>query len=369
MINTIDALRLSLVIPTFNETGNVKELLRRLEQCLGPDGWEVIFVDDDSPDGTAALVRSIGRTDPRVRCLQRVGRRGLSSACIEGLLAGSAPVLAVMDADLQHDETILPSMLQAIETGAEVVVGTRYAQGGSTGQWDASRKRMSVLATRMSRLILKQPVSDTMSGFFMLRREVLEDCVHHLSGMGFKILLDLLASSPRPLKVAEVPYTFRDRVHGESKLDNLVIWEYGMLLADKLVGRFVPVRFLAFAFIGGLGVFVHLLVLSLALKGLSLGFTPSQGAATVVAMVFNFAMNNALTYRDRRLKGGKWWRGLLSFMLACSIGAFANIGVSTYLFEHRTSWLPSALAGILVGVVWNYTITKLYTWGNKKGEN
>jgi len=168
--------------------------------------------------------------------------------------------------------------------------------------------------------------------------------------------------------VAEVPYTFRERVHGESKLDNLVIWEYGMLLADKLVGRFIPVRFLAFAFIGGLGVFVHLLVLSLALKGLSLGFTPSQGTATVVAMVFNFAMNNALTYRDRRLKGGKWWRGLLSFMLACSIGAFANIGVSTYLFEHRTSWLPSALAGILVGVVWNYTITKLYTWGNKKGD-
>lgn len=365
MVIKNEPLRLSLVVPTFNEQANIRELVGRLEKCLGPAGWEVIFVDDDSPDGTARVVRELASTDARVRCLQRIGRRGLSTACIEGLLAGAAPVLAVMDADLQHDESILPLMLQQIEAGAEVVVGTRYANGGGTGDWDASRITMSLVATRMSRMILKQPVSDPMSGFFMLRRTVLEGAVRQLSGIGFKILLDILASSPNMVKVAEVPYTFRSRLHGESKLDHMVIWEYAMLLADKMVGRFVPVRFLAFSLIGGVGVLVHLAVLSLTLKVFGVGFTAAQGLATVLAMVFNFGLNNALTYRDRQLRGLNWLRGLASFMVACSVGAVANIGIATYLFEHRTSWLPAALAGILVGAVWNYAVTQLYTWGKK----
>jgi dolichol-phosphate mannosyltransferase len=359
------SLRLSVIVPTFNEAENIAELLRRLEQTLGSRGWEVIFVDDDSPDSTAALVRKLASTDSRVRCLQRIGRRGLASACIEGMMASSAPVIAVMDADLQHDVSILPAMLEEIGKDADLVIGSRYMAGGSTGQWDESRKTMSLLATRMSRWVLQQTVSDPMSGFFMLRRGVLDRCVRNLSGIGFKILLDVLASVPTPLRIVEIPYHFHERTHGQSKLDNTVAWEYGMLLADKLVGRYVPVRFLAFAFIGGLGVFVHLAVLSLSHKALGLDFAPAQAMATGISMVFNFALNNALTYRDRQLKGWGWLRGLLSFVLACSIGGVANIGIATYLFEHRTSWLPAALAGILVGAVWNYTVTQLYTWGKK----
>lgn len=361
----MSSLRLSIVVPTFNESRNVPELVHLLEQALGQQGWEVVFVDDDSPDGTARVVREMAVSDHRVRCVQRIGRRGLSTACIEGMLASSGSVIAVMDADLQHDETILPKMLEHIEHGAEVVVATRYALGGSTGDWDASRKLMSRLATRVSHWVLKQPVSDPMSGFFMLRRSYLDSCVYQLSGMGFKILLDLLASAGRPVKLAEVPYTFRDRLHGESKLDNMVIWEYGMLLADKMIGRWVPVQFLVFSLIGGLGVFVHLAVLSLAMMSASLGFSSAQTLATLLTMVFNFALNNVLTYRDRQLKGWKWVKGLFSFMVGCSIGAVANIGISTWLFEHNTAWLPAALAGILVGAVWNYAVTKLYTWGVK----
>jgi dolichol-phosphate mannosyltransferase len=262
-------LHLSIVIPTFNEAQNIQELLRRLEATLGMTGWEIVFVDDDSPDGTAAVVRDIARADLRVRCLQRIGRRGLASACIEGMLAVSAPIIAVMDADLQHDETVLPKMLTEIEQGgADVVIGTRYSAGGSTGNWNKSRQVMSRIATTASRIILKQPVSDPMSGFFILQRKVLDSSVHHLSGLGFKILLDILATAPQPLRVTEVPYRFRDRFAGESKLDEMVIWEYGMLLADKTIGRFVPVRFLTFSIIGGLGVFVHMAVLSLVFQGL-----------------------------------------------------------------------------------------------------
>jgi len=363
----LSSLRLSIVVPTFNESQNVQELLRRIEATLGARGWEVIFVDDDSPDGTSTAVREIARADPRVRALQRVGRRGLSSACIEGMLSTSAPIIAVMDADLQHDETVLPTMLAEIEQGgADLVVGTRYAAGGSTGDWNESRKVMSRLATLASRAITRQPVSDPMSGFFMLRRKVLDLTVRGLSGLGFKILLDILATAKQPLRIAEVPYRFRDRFAGESKLDEMVVWEYGMLLADKTIGRFVPVRFVTFSIIGGMGIFVHMAVLTLALKGLELSFTTAQSIATGTAMIFNFALNNILTYRDRRLKGWQWFRGLFSFMVACSIGALSNVGVATYLFENRTQWVLAALAGVVVGAVWNYAVTQIYTWGKGK---
>ena len=271
-----------------------------------------------------------------------------------------------MDADLQHDERILPSLYEQIQkNGADVAIGTRYSAGGSVGEWDQRRASLSRLATRASNVVLKQKVSDPMSGYFMLRREVVENCVTRLSAVGFKILLDILASTKAPLRIAEVPYTFRDRFAGESKLDEMVVWEYAMLLADKTIGRFVPVRFVMFSFIGGLGVFVHLAILTLLLNVLSLGFTLGQSIATCAAMVFNFAINNVLTYRDRRLRGASWFKGLLTFMAACSIGALANVGIATYLFVNKTQWLLAALAGVMVGAVWNYAVTQLYTWSKK----
>jgi dolichol-phosphate mannosyltransferase len=360
------ALRLSIVVPTFNESTNVRELLHRLEAVLGPAGWEVVFVDDDSPDGTADAVRAIAQADLRIRCLQRVGRRGLSSACIEGMLSAAAPTIAVMDADLQHDETILPAMLAEIERGADLVVGTRYALGGSTGELSKTRRGISRLAAAAGRLVARHPVSDPMSGFFMLQRRVLASTVHHLSGLGFKILLDILATVKGPVRIAEVPYEFRPRAAGASKLDEAAAWDYGMLLADKTIGRFVPVRLVSFLLIGGLGILVHMAVLTLLYRGFAVGFIGAQTGALLVAMVFNFTLNNVLTYRDRRLKGWAWLRGLLSFILACSVGALANVGVAAYLVAGRTQWVLAGLAGVLVGAVWNYAITQIYTWGQKR---
>lgn len=363
--DTASPIRLSLVVPTFNESGNIQELLRRIKDTLGDHGWEVVFVDDDSPDGTTAIVREAARKDRRIRCVQRIGRRGLSSACIEGMLAAAAPVIAVMDADLQHDERVLPQMLALIEGGAEVAIGTRYAAGGSVGSWDGTRAGMSRIATVAGRLVLKQSVSDPMSGFFMARREVVDSTVRRLSGIGFKILLDILSSSPRALRIAEVPYSFRGRFAGESKLDEMAIWEYGLLLADKTLGRYVPVRFVAFALVGALGVLVHMAVLGTLLRVLGQGFVLAQTAATLTAMVFNFAVNNVLTYRDLRLRGLAWVRGLGTFTAACSVGALANVGIATYLFEKKTQWFVAALAGVAVGAVWNYAVTRIYTWGGK----
>ena len=353
----------TVVVPTFNERDNISELVSRLEQCLQGKAWEVIFVDDDSTDGTAARVREIARQDPRVRCLQRIGRRGLSSACVEGMLASSSPYFAVIDGDCQHDETVLPRMFEILKRGeADVVVGSRYTAGGGIGSWEASRAKMSKFATRLSRAVIKHDLSDPMSGFFALRREVLELAVRDLSSVGFKILLDIIASSPQPPRIKELPYEFRNRHAGESKMDGQAVWGYLMLLADKFVGGVVPARFISFALIGGVGVFVHFAVLVLLFRAMSLPFALSQAGAAAVAMTSNFTLNNALTYRDMRLRGRLWLMGLVSFMLTCSFGALANVGIASFLFRRHTFWVLSALAGIVVGTVWNYAMTATYTW-------
>ena len=359
---------LSVIVPTFNERGNVAETVRRLHQCLKGYNWEVIFVDDDSPDGTSELARQIAAADNRVRCIQRIGRRGLSSACIEGMLASSAPYLAVMDGDLQHDEFLLVHMLNALKTqGVDLAIGSRYMAGGSTGTWSTSRINMSRFASRLSEIIIRHDLSDPMSGFFMIRQDAFRAAVRKLSGIGFKILLDLVASSPRPLKFVEMPYEFRSRQLGESKLDKNAVWEFGVLLMDKVIGHIVPVRFAAFALVGALGVLVHLLTQALLLKGMSWQFVNSQVAATLVAMTFNFAVNNFITYRDMQLKGWGWIKGWLSFCVACSVGAIANVGIAAYIFQLQTQWVLAAIAGILVGAVWNYAVTMVYTWKKPSG--
>jgi dolichol-phosphate mannosyltransferase len=357
-------IELTVVVPTFNECDNVEALLARLDAALCAIDWEVVFVDDDSPDGTACKVRELAQNNPRVRCLQRIGRRGLSTAVVEGMLASSAPYLAVIDADLQHDEKLLPRMLAAIRAeDLDIVIGSRHTAGGGVGDWDRRRATMSSLATRLARLVVAADLTDPMSGFFMLSRPAFERAVRRLSGQGFKILLDLFASTTIAYRFKEIPYVFAQRQHGESKLDSFAIWEYLLLLVDKLVGRYVPVRFISFAAIGSSGVAVHFTVLYLTLK--FLGFPLAQALATLVAMTSNFVLNNMLTYRDRRLVGSRFITGLLSFYAVCSLGAVANVGIAATAFAHNYTWWASGLAGAAVGVVWNYAVSAVLTWQRK----
>jgi dolichol-phosphate mannosyltransferase len=357
---------LAVVVPTYNEQANVGELVRRLEASLAGRDWEVIFVDDDSPDGTAATLRVLTQRNPRVRVLQRIGRRGLSRAVVEGVLSTSAPVIAVMDADLQHDETILPAMLRKLESeDLDIVVGSRYAAGGSTGALDLTRVRMSRLATRLAGLFVRTGLTDPMSGFFVLRRGVFEEAMRRLSGEGYKLLLDLLASAPRRLRLAEVPYTFRPRVAGESKLDSAVIWEFGLLLLDKTFQPWIPARFVLFSLVGASGLAVHFAVLWLAYRVLAIDFGVAQAIATMNAMTSNYALNNWLTYRDRRHRGMGWLGGLLSFYVICGLGVVANVGVATALFA-PSGWILAAAAGALVGTVWNYVASAAITWRRRQ---
>ena len=357
------AAELSVVVPCYNEGANVAPMARRLAAALPGVRWEAIFVDDDSPDGTADRVRAIARVDPRIRCIRRIGRRGLSSAGIEGALASSADYVAVIDGDLQHDETRLGEMLAALRGGgADLVVGSRHVAGGDSagldGRW---RHRISGLGIRAAQAVLPVRLSDPMSGFFMLRREVFERAAPRLTGAGFKILVDLVLSSREALRIREVAVRFAPRVAGDSKLDVVVLLQFAGLLFDKASGGVVPLRFVSFALVGLIGVGIHLVVLD-AGRAAGMAFASAQGVATLVAMLANFQLNNAVTYRGMRLRGRALWRGLGLFVAVCSLGAVADVGIARMLYAARGGWTPSAVLGAAVGVVWNYAISATLVW-------
>ena len=354
---------LAIVLPTFNESGNVGPLVERLEKALGGIHYEVIFVDDDSPDGTADAVRRVAEQHDNVRVLHRIGRRGLSSASIEGILAASAPYVAVMDADLQHDESILPEMLRRMrEEDLDLVVGSRYIAGGSMGEFASWRVKLSKLGKRLSLMGAEHPLSDPMSGFFMVRFAAFERFAHRLSAIGFKILLDIVLSAGPGLRIGEVAYRFRQREHGESKLDIMVGLEYFELLVDKHFGDLVNVRFVLFGMVGALGVGVHLLILRALLQVAGLSFAVGQTVTTFTVMILNFVLNNSVTYRDRRLRGWKFFGGLLTFCLACGLGVAANVAIATEAFHHGVPWVLAAISGLLFSAAWNYGVTSMTTW-------
>lgn len=358
---------LAVVLPTFNERANIDEIIARLYAVLAPFQFEIVFVDDDSADGTATVIEAYARSDRRIRLIHRVGRRGLASACMEGILSTSAPFVAVMDADLQHDESILPGMVERIRCDQlDVVVATRNADSGSMGDFASSRILLSHAGRRIASLISRAELSDPMSGFFIVRRTFFLSAVRQMYGGGFKILLDLLASSPQPAHVAEVGYTFRARQHGESKLDFNTSLEYLFLLLNKLTRGLVPARFALFCVVGCAGIVAHLLSLGLLLRVLGKPFFPAQLVATVVAMTVNFFLNNLVTFRDRRLHGRSLLLGLLSFYAACTFGAWANIVLSCDLFRRGVSWPIAGLIGVVVGSAWNYSITSLFTWQKRR---
>jgi dolichol-phosphate mannosyltransferase len=357
------ALELAVVIPTYNEIENIPVVLSAVAKALRGIEWEIVFVDDNSPDNTAGLIRDLALTNRRLRLLERIGRRGLSSACIEGILATPAPYIAVMDADMQHDESILPKMLELIKSeGLDVVIGSRTIAGGSMGEFARQRVWLSDLGTRISKLVCRCDVSDAMSGFFLVDRAYFREAAPYLTGTGFKILVDLLSSSRSQPRVGEVPYHFRNRQQGESKLDINVRLEYLFLLVDKVIGKWVPTRFVMYILVGTLGLLVHLGVLALLYYRGHLDFTVSQVSATFTAMTFNFMLNNVVTFRDRRLRGWRIVTGLLVFCLACSVGALISVSIAKFLFDSHVAWYLAGILGMAAGSVWNYGVNTVMTW-------
>ncbi len=360
---TRPAPELSVVVPTFKERANVPLLVEKLAQTLPGVDWEVIFVDDNSPDGTAAAARAIGATDYRVRCIRRIGRRGLAGACIEGMLASQARYVAVMDADLQHDERLLTGMLEKLRGDTDLAVASRYVAGGSAaGLSSAGREHASRLSTVLAQRLLGVSLSDPMSGFFMIRRERFEELAPRLTTQGFKILLDIAATARGTLRIAELPLVFAERQHGESKLDTRVALDFIALIIAKLTNDAVSFRFLLFCLVGLTGIAIHMATLQFALGVMALGFGAAQTVATVAAITWNFVLNNMFTYRDQRLAGVQFVTGLIRFQLICAVGAISNVGIASVIYERDPNWWVAGLGGALMGAVWNYVVSAAFVW-------
>ena len=359
-------LELAIVLPTLNEKGNIAPMVARLEEALGPTGWEAVFVDDNSADGTAEEARRIGQSDSRIRVIQRIGRRGLASAAIEGMCATAAPYVAVMDADHQHDPALLRDMLAVVKSGeADLAYASRFADGGNAdGLTSKGREKGSRFANALARKLTGTELSDAMSGYFLLRTDQLRKQAPELSGIGFKIMLDILATAKPPLRVKEFPLKFANRLAGESKLDHGVVLDFLAGLYERYLGKIIPTRFALFGTVGGLGVVVHMMVLASLYRTGIASFTVATSIATVCAMTFNFWLNNLLTYRDQQISGAEaLFFGWVKFCGACAIGAFANVAVASLLQSHGFVWWGSALAGVVIASVWNYALSSRFVWG------
>jgi len=354
---------LSVIVPTYNERGNVAPLVARLEATLAGVAWEAVFVDDDSPDGTAREVTTIAARDPRVRCLRRVNRRGLAGACIEGILGSSAPYVAVIDADLQHDETLLPRMLDSLKSGrSDLVVATRFGAGGSAQAMSPTRESGSRLARRLARMLGGVALSDPMSGFFAIRRDRFEPLAASLSPDGFKILLDIVMRARGTLRVAEEPYSFGPRVYGKSKLDARVVLEYLGLLLSRASRDAVTPRFLSHALVGVVGLVVQLAAMRVGLA-LGLAFIQAYALGALVALGASFVVTNLLlTHSDRRLRGFSVIPGLLVFGITSAFGLVAGIGMAAWLYTLRPVWWLAGAVASVVGTVCSHATSPRLSW-------
>jgi dolichol-phosphate mannosyltransferase len=354
---------LCIVVPTFNEHANVPLLVDRLRRVLASCDWEVVFVDDNSPDGTAAVIRAIGETDRCVRCIRRIGRRGLSGACLEGMLSTQARFIAVMDSDLQHDELLLVAMLERLRgDNLDLVVASRDLRGDPAPGLSPRRARLSRWSNALVRHIFSIDLTDPMSGYFMIRRDALEPLAPAISSQGFKILLDILTVGGHRLRAVELPASFYERRNGQSKLDSKIALDFAALVTAKLTGDAIPPRFLLFCLVGLTGIAVHLSILGALLAPGAVSFEWAQVLATIGAISWNFLFNNLFTYSDQRLTGWRFATGLLCFQIVCAIGAISNVGIATWIYDYDSKWWIAGLGGAIVGTVWNFVVSAAFVW-------
>jgi dolichol-phosphate mannosyltransferase len=353
----------SIIVPTYQESANVPILFERVKVALDGLPWEMIVVDDDSPDGTSNVAFGLAAKDRRLRCLRRVNRSGLAGAVIEGWMASSADFVAVIDGDLQHDESFLRLMHQILAEGrGDLVIGTRLRKQ-SGGSLSPARQRLSDMGACFFRRIGGAAVTDPMSGFFMMRREIVSRLAPRLSPDGFKILADVVLSADGNLNIVEVPYGFRKRNAGESKLTPLVAIDFLGLVVHHATAGILPIRFVLFAMIGAVGLVVHIAALSAVVEWFNmLTFDFGQLIATLLAMASNFILNNEITYRAYRYRGPSLIAGFVAFALGCSVGVIANIDVASWLYKANQTWWVAGLAGAVLSVVWNYAVSTNLIW-------
>jgi dolichol-phosphate mannosyltransferase len=373
---------LSVVTPTYDEAENVPLLIERVHAALEGIPHEIIVADDDSPDRTWEVAERIAATDPTVRVMRRFHDHGLSAAVLDGMSVARGDHLAVMDADLQHDESILPRMLETVRGGdVDVCVGSRSTEGGGYGEWGAGRRLVSWVATLIARLLLRVPVSDPMSGYFVVTRRAYEEAAPRINPRGFKILLEFIGRD-RELRVAEVGYEFRLRTHGETKLNRSVIRSYLLAVAELRLGRQVDPALLLYVLVGLVGLAVNSAMFALAEAlgfplwdtGLNEALDPISTSflfSVQISIFVLFVLNNEFTFWEQRYRGWKLFPAFAAYEAMSLVGTLAHVGTFTYL--QNLGFLFSVvgdgaartvhnLLGAVVALVVNWYLNTTYLW-------
>jgi dolichol-phosphate mannosyltransferase len=367
--------KFSLVIPTYNESKNIETLIGRLEKLLEePLGgsYELIVVDDDSPDRTWELAQRLAATRPHVRVMRRQGEKCLSSAVIRGWQAARGEVLGVMDADLQHPPEVNVALWAEIQKGADLATGSRHIEGGGVSNWSMFRRAMSRGAQLLGLLILPGVLgrlSDPMSGYFMVRRSVLAGA--ELDPVGYKILVEVVGRCD-PRWIGEVGYVFRERIEGESKVTWKLYVHYLQHLLRLRLHTLHKSRFLRFCVVGATGVVVDMSLLYLLSdpSTLHLGLTRSKLIAAEAAIASNFLLNDAWTFGDlaKQAPGASSkLRRFIAFNAICSLGVGINVLILNLLFNyaHMDRYIANA-AAILLVTGWNYLLNRHLNWAPLK---
>lgn len=364
---------LTVIVPTLNESGNVSLLYSKIANTLKGSNFAVLFVDDDSQDGTINEINTLIAKHNNVQLIRRINRRGISSAFIEGVFSSSSKYIAIIDADLQHEESLLSEMLYKLKTQKlDIIIASRFKDlsDRKVVGLSGAREQMSRFGNALCGLVSGAHLTDPLTGFFMIRKPLMDKIIYKLSGVGFKIMLDIFATCKNEkikLRFQEIHMNFRKRNKGKSKLDIVILYEFALLIFDKLFGKFIPIRFVLFLIVGLTGLCIHTAILSALMNFSNASFYISQLISTIIAMTSNFFVNNSFTYRDKRLKGtSQLVKGLLSFYLACSFGAFINVTTANFLYDKKIYWLLSGVIGSIIGATWNYGISSYFTWGKTK---
>jgi dolichol-phosphate mannosyltransferase len=354
--------QVSVVVPTYNEAGNVAMIYDGLARALAGRSWELVVVDDDSPDGTGDAVRDLGRKHDNVRCIQRVQERGLCSAVHWGVQAAHGEVIVVMDGDLQHEPALIPKMLEALQSGHDIVSGSRFLEGATEKGLSDRRRRLSDWGNRLTNRFLGTALSDPLTGFFATSRRLFLDSIPLMQADGFKVFFDLVYHN-RNVTIRELPFDFQRRQHGQSKRQLYVLWLLACDIVSKLSRGMLPPRLISFVGVGLIGSIFHFSVLY-ACMGLGAVFWLAQAIATVVAMVFNFTINNVLTYSDDRLRGRAFYKGLLLYSLIASVGIVANVSTAqiTYMRLQGHTFI-AATTGLVIDVIWRFVVSNRLIWG------
>jgi len=364
-------IRLSLVLPTYNESQNVGPIVEQIDALLAPvlgSAYEIIVIDDDSPDRTWEVALGLSAKYPCLRVLRRQGERGLSTAVIRGWQAARGDILGVMDADLQHPVDVNLKLLAEIERGADLAAASRHIEGGGVSDWSATRRLLSRGAQLLGLLILPNVlgrVSDPMSGYFMLRRTALAGV--ELDPLGYKILIEVLGRASIDW-ISEVGYVFRERVAGESKVSWRLYLQYLSHLLKLRLFSLRSSRLLRYCVVGASGVLVDMAVLFLLSdpSTLAWGLTRSKAIAAECAIASNFLLNDAWTFGDlSRKEPGVYakFRRFLGFNAICLVGLMLNVVILNFLFNyaHTNRYLANAVAILLV-TSWNYFFNRKLNW-------